>query len=41
MCTGIEAANSTYPCVWCKCPSTDRHDLKKTWSMTDEVNGGA
>ena len=41
MCTGIEAANSTYPCVWCKCPSTDRHDLKKTWSMTDEVSGGA
>ena len=29
MCTGIEAANSTYPCVWCKCPCTDRHDLKK------------
>ena len=38
---GIEAANSTYSCVWCKCPSMERYDLRKNWSLTDEVNGGA
>ena len=36
---GIEAANSTYSCIWCKCPSTERHDLKKNWSVTDKVSG--
>ena len=41
LCIGIEAANSTYACVWCKCPSSYRHDLTKNWSVTDKVNGGA
>lgn len=41
MALGIEAANSTYSCVWCKCPSRDRHDITKEWSITDTRNGGA
>ena len=41
LCVGIEAANSTYSCVWCKCPSTDRYDLEKNWSITDQVHGGS
>ena len=41
MALGIEAANSTYSCVWCKCPSKDRHDITKKWSVMDTENGGA
>ena len=41
MALGIEAANSTYSCVWCKCPARDRHDITKEWSVTDGTNGGA
>ena len=41
MAIGIQAANSTYPCIWCKCPSNARHDLTMNWSLTDIVNGGA
>lgn len=41
MCIGMEAANSTYACVWCKCPFSERHNLKNNWSITDKVNGGA
>ena len=26
---GIEAANSTYSCIWCKCPAIDRWDMTK------------
>ena len=36
---GLKAANSCYPCVWCKCPNTDRHDLSKTWSIFDGAKG--
>ena len=32
---GIEAANSTYACIWCTCPSSERHDMKKEWSATN------
>ena len=40
MVLSIEAANSTYSCVWFKC-SRDRHDITKEWSITDTRNGGA
>lgn len=26
---GIEAANSRFACIWCKCPSEDRYDVTK------------
>ena len=32
---GIESANSTYPCVWCTCPSSERHDMTQNWSFSD------
>ena len=36
---GIEAANSNYSCVWCKCPSIDRWDMSKDWSAFDTAKG--
>jgi len=33
--SGLKAANSSYSCVWCKCPNTERHNLRKTWSISD------
>ena len=27
MATGIDAASSTYACIWCKCPKDLRFDL--------------
>lgn len=36
---GIEAANSTFACVWCKCPSTDRWDMEQEWSAFDASKG--
>lgn len=33
--TGIDSASSTYSCVWCKCPATDRFDPNMEWSATD------
>ena len=39
LCVGIDAANATYSCIWCKCPSTTRHDLTKTWSITNPNEG--
>ena len=33
--TGIDSATATYACIWCKCPSLERHDSKVKWSMTD------
>lgn len=41
MALGIEAANSTYSCAWCKCSSGNRHNITKEWSVTDTENGGA
>ena len=35
ICLGIKAANACYSCIWCKCPSTDRYDLNKQWSISD------
>ena len=36
---GIEAANSTYACVWCKCPAADRYDMDKQWSVSEAEQG--
>lgn len=36
---GIESASSTYSCIWCKCPATERHDITKTWSATNSDEG--
>ena len=35
ICLGIKAANACYLCIWCKCPSIDRYDLNKQWSISD------
>ena len=37
--TGIEAANARFSCIWCKCPSEDRHDMTKVWSVQNEDEG--
>lgn len=39
ICMGIESASSTYSCIWCKCASTERHDMKKTWSVKNPDEG--
>ena len=36
---GIESASSNYACVWCKCPSSERYNMKREWSFTDEKKG--
>ena len=36
---GIENATSTYPCIWCTCSKSERHDMDKTWSIEDVKNG--
>ena len=38
---GIESATATYSCIWCKCPSSERYNMSKNWSITDTQNGGA
>ena len=35
ICLGIEAATSTYACIWCKCPADERHDTSKSWSSVE------
>ena len=27
---GIEAANVRFSCIWCKCPSENRHDQQRS-----------
>lgn len=39
MATGIDSASSTYACIWCKCPSYERFDPEKVWSISDTGNG--
>lgn len=39
LCTGIDSAMSTYSCIWCKCPKSDRYDMDKTWSLLDPEQG--
>ena len=38
LCSGIEAVNSRFACLWCKCPSEYRYDITNKWSIrnTDE-----
>lgn len=36
---GIECAMATYSCIWCKCPSSERYDIEKEWSVTDSEKG--
>lgn len=36
---GIDGFGSHYSCLWCKCPSKERHDTKKEWSMTNPELG--
>lgn len=36
---GLNAANSDYSCIWCKCPSVNRWDMTKVWSLTSTANG--
>ena len=31
MVCGIDAATSTYSCIWCKCPNTERWNTDTTW----------
>ena len=39
LCTGIDSACSRYSCIWCKCPSEERYDSHKEWSLTDKEKG--
>lgn len=32
---GLGACSSTYSCLWCKCPSNERYNCSKKWSMID------
>ena len=35
---GLEAASSTYACIWCTCAKEDRH-TDKEWSISDTSKG--
>ena len=35
MVCGIGCAIGEYPCIWCKCPTGDKSDVNKEWSITD------
>lgn len=36
---GLDAANSTFSCIWCKCAKNQRHSLEMQWSIIDEEQG--
>ena len=36
---GVDSATSEYSCIWCKCPSAERYDTSKSWSLTDTKFG--
>ena len=36
---GLDAANSTYSCIWCKCPASKRWNMDLDWSITDTAKG--
>ena len=36
ICLGIEAANATYSCIWCKFPSADRHNTSNSWCSIED-----
>ena len=31
---GIESATCNHACIWCKCPASERHNMKAEWSFT-------
>ena len=39
MATGIDAASSTYACIWCKCPKDLQFDVEKEWPLSDTNEG--
>ena len=36
---GISSFAGKYSCLWCYCSSSERFDMSKTWSCTDESKG--
>lgn len=38
--TGVDCATCDHACIWCKCPTVERHDMDRPWSLTD-TNLGA
>ena len=36
---GVQSANATYACVWCKCPADKRYDTSVQWSIADATKG--
>ena len=36
---GIDAVNAHYSCIWCKCPSNERHNMEKPWSVIEVTQG--
>lgn len=36
---GIDAACSKYSCIWCKCPSDERYDPDRKWSVANQAEG--
>ena len=37
MICGIESATSNYSCVWCKCSSSEHHNMAKHWSFSEQL----
>ena len=36
ICAGIQSANATFSCIWCKCPAEKRHDTSQSWCTIEE-----
>ena len=36
ICAGMQAANATFSCVWCKCPAEQRRDTSKSWCTIED-----
>jgi len=36
---GLDAANSEFSCIWCKCPKLKQANLSLEWSITDPSKG--
>ena len=39
MVCGIGNAILEFQCIWCKCPTSDKFDICKEWSITDPLKG--
>lgn len=35
MVTEIDSASCEYACIWCKCPTLERHIMDEKWSISD------